>query len=412
MATLNFLSEFPPVSTDAWEHAIREDLKGAGYAEKLVWHTAEGIEVKPYYKAEDLAGLGFLDAAPGDFPYVRGARSAGAWRIREEIDAIDPEQANSAARCAVAGGAEEIAFCRATIATASDVGMLLATLEEIPVYFEKVDHAAVRLLIDRLNRRPNTVSVSAGLDWSLDLDASAGIIAKAPSGLVPFTIHAEEFQESGATAVEEVGFALASAVDFTAAMQERGLHPDRIADSVSFSFAMGPDFYMQIAKLRAFRMMWAQIVASFGGTPEHAKARLHARTSRWNRTAYDPHVNMLRGTTEAMSAVLGGADSIYVAPFDECYRAPDEVSRRLARNTQIILKQEAHLARVADPAGGSYCLEVMTDDIARRAWKLLQEVEAAGGYRKASADGMIIRRLEQRMAARLAKMQQRVGIKD
>ena len=411
MATLNFLSEFPPISTETWEQAIQDDLKGADYAERLIWHTPEGIDVKPYSRAEDLAGIGFLDAAPGEFPYVRGTRSAGGWRIREEIDAIDPKEANSDARCAVAAGAEEISFCRAITATASDVAMLLANLEEIPVHFETVDHSSIHFLIDRLSRRPRTVSISTGLNWSLDLDSSADIIAKSPSSLVPFTIRAEEFQESGASAVEEVGFALASAVDFIAAMQERGLHSDCIANSVNFSFAMGPDFYMQIAKLRAFRMVWAQAIASFGGTPEHARARLYARTSRWNRTVYDPHVNMLRATTEAMSAVLGGADSIYVAPFDECYRAPDEVSRRLARNTQIILKQEAHLARVADPAGGSYCLEVMTDAIARRAWKLLQEVEAAGGYRKATADEMIARKLEQRMTARLTKLQ-RLGIKD
>jgi methylmalonyl-CoA mutase len=155
-----------------------------------------------------------------------------------------------------------------------------------------------------------------------------------------------------------------------------------------------------MAKLRAFRMVWARAVESFGGSRESAKARIHARTSRWNETIYDPHVNVLRATTEAISAVLGSADSITVAPFDECYKTPDDASRRLARNTQILLKQESQLARVADPGAGSYCLEVITDFLAREGWKAMQEIEAAGGYRKAQADGQIARKLELSLAAK------------
>jgi len=147
-------------------------------------------------------------------------------------------------------------------------------------------------------------------------------------------------------------------------------------------------------------MVWAQAVENFGGSKESAKARLHARTSRWNETVYDPHVNILRGTTEAMAAVLGGADSISVAPFDECYKAPDAASRRLARNTQILLKQEALLARVADPGAGSYCLEAITDFIAREAWKTMRAIESDGGFGRAQADGTIARALARSMAAR------------
>jgi methylmalonyl-CoA mutase len=147
-------------------------------------------------------------------------------------------------------------------------------------------------------------------------------------------------------------------------------------------------------------MLWARAVESFGGTRESAGTRIYARTSRWNKTLYDPHVNILRATTEAMSAVLGGADSITVAPFDECYKTPDEASRRLARNTQIILKREALPSRVADPGAGSYYLEVITDFIAREGWKSMQRIEAVGGFRKAVADGLISAALEQSLAAR------------
>jgi methylmalonyl-CoA mutase len=394
----NLLSEFPPVSTDTWEQAIAADLKGADYAEKLIWHSPEGIDVKPYYRAEDVAGLKWLDAAPGDFPYVRGIRAPGGWRIREHISAVDPEEANSAARCAVAAGAEEIAFLHVVVANASDLGILVANLGEIPVHFAHATPALIRLVLDRMTRRQSGTMHSADLDWSADPAFSAEVISQAPASFVPFTIRAQDYANSGATAVEEVAFALASGVDFLAEMQERGVSQDRAAESLAFSFAMGPEFFMQIAKLRAVRMVWAQAVTSFGGgAREHTRARIYALTSRWNRTIYDPHINMLRATTEAMSGVLGGADSIYVAPFNECYNVGDEVSRRLARNTQIILKQEAHLARVADAGGGSYCLEALTDAIAQKAWKLFQEIEAAGGYRKAAE--LIEQTLEQRRAA-------------
>jgi len=396
MATENLLKEFPPVTTQAWEDAIHKDLKGADYTKKLIWQTDEGLAVKPYYRAEDIAELDYLDSAPGDFPYVRGTRLAGGWSIREEIDQADPEEANRAACAAVAAGAEQIAFLNPLIASTSDLAILLANLREIPVHFESADESLLRLLIARKNPSP----VSTGFDPLANLDFAADIFNAAPSTLVPFTIHAEQFEQSGATAVEEVGFALAAGVDFLAEMQARNVDVDCAAASLTFSFAIGSSYFLQIAKLRAFRMVWARAVESFGGTHSGAKARIHARTSRWNKTVFDPHVNVLRATTEAMSAVLGGADSISVAPFDECYKMPDDASRRLARNTQILLKEEALLSRVADPGAGSYCLEAITDFLARESWKTMQGVEAAGGSRKAQADGLIARALEKSLTAK------------
>jgi methylmalonyl-CoA mutase len=401
MATSSFLSEFPPVATEAWEQAICEDLKGAGYAEKLIWRSPEGFNVKPYYRDEDLAGIDAVNAVPGEFPYLRGIRPIGGWRIREQVDDEDPQDANRFARFAVVAGADEIAFCRVAIANASDLGILLSNLSEVAVHFETAGHATASPLIDNLHHRPGVLVLSAGVDWTSDPDASASLLAGAPSSFAPFTIHAESFQESGATAVEEAGFALASGVDFLREMQLRAVTPERMAASITFSFAMGPEFFMQAAKLRAFRQVWAQAAESFGVARDGARARIYARTSRGNRTVSDPHTNALRGTTEAMSAILGGAESIYVAPFDECCGTPDKASRRLARNTQLILREEAFLARVADAAGGSYYVEALTDSIAAGAWKLLQEIESAGGWRKAS--GSIIRRVEERSSGRQEK---------
>lgn len=399
MAADNLLQEFPPVSTELWEEVIGKDLKGADYNKKLIWQTEEGFSVKPYYRAEDIAGLDYMDAAPGEFPYARGARPSGDWRIREEIDEVNPEQANLAAQYAAAAGAEEIAFCHAAIGNPSDLGMLLVNLDRVPVHFENASQLLIRLLIDRIKERPKSAQVSTGFDAVSDFDVAAEVIQAAPDGLTPFTIHGERLEESGATAVEEVGFALAAGIDYLAGMQARGVSIERAAASLQFSFAIGANFFFQIAKLRAFRMLWARAVESFGGSEESGKACIHARTSRWNKTVYDSHVNILRGTTEAMSAVLGGADSVSVAPFDECYRAPDAASRRLARNTQILLKQEALLSRVADPGAGAYCLEAITDFIAREGWSRMQTIEAAGGYGKAQADGTIARALANSMAA-------------
>ena len=400
MASDHLLQEFPPVSTESWEEVIRKDLKGADYAKKLIWQTAEGLAVKPYYRAEDIAGLEFSDAAPGAFPYARSARVTGDWRIREEIDAVEPVEANRAAHAAVLAGAEEIAFSNAHFENATDLEMLLAKLEEIPVHFENAGEPQLRLLVERLNSQQRLSPVSTGWNPLSNLDFAAEVIATAPSALLPFTLRGEEFEESGATAVEEVGFTLAAAIDFMAGMQERNVDADRAAASIYFSFSIGANFFFQIAKLRAFRMMWAQAVESFGGRRESAKAHIHARTSRWNETIYASRANILRGTTEAMSAVFGGADSITVAPYDECYKTPDETSRRMARNTQIILKQEALLSRVADPGAGSYCLEVITDFISREGWKVMQGIEAAGGYQKAVKDGLIAQALEKSLAAR------------
>jgi methylmalonyl-CoA mutase len=282
MASDYLLQEFPPVSTESWEEVIRRDLKGADYAKKLIWQTAEGLAVKPYYRAEDIAGLEYTDAVPGAFPYARSDRSTGDWRIREEIDLADPEEANRAAHSAVLAGAGEIAYINAHFENASDLEKLLAGLDEIPVHFENAREPQIRLLMERLSERPRPSPITTGWNPLTNLDFAAEVIAAAPSALVPFTIHGEKFEESGATSVEEVGFTLAAAIEYMAGMQERNVDADRAAAYLTFSFSIGANYFFQIAKLRAFRMMWAQAVESFGGTRESAKARIHARTSRWN----------------------------------------------------------------------------------------------------------------------------------
>ena len=205
------------------------------------------------------------------------------------------------------------------------------------------------------------------------------------------------YHEAGGSAVQELAFTLAVALHHLRTLQERGLDVEIVAPRIQFSFAVGAHFFLEIAKLRAARLLWSEIVAACGASEAAQRMNIHARTSRFNKTRYDRHVNILRGTTEAMAAVFGGVDSLHVAPFDEPLGLPGERSRRVARNTQLILREESHFDAVVDPAGGSWYVESLTAEMAQKAWALLQEVEAAGGMLSALQDG-----LPQRMVAATA----------
>lgn len=387
------LEEFPPVSTAQWEEVIHKDLKGADYNKKLVWRSDEGIAVKPYYRSEDLTGLA-VDVAPGAFPYRRGARASNQWRIRETVRATGIEEARQQAGQALAAGAEEIEFVIAPgglqLSNPEDVARLTADLD-CPVHFAAGAQAGA--LLPLLAR-----SLPHNLEGSLDYDplpegetpdAEIGILAERAPAFRPVLVRAHAFGDVGATAVQELGYGLAAAIAYMEALTGLGMPAAKAARVLAFAFSAGSSFFFEISKLRAARLLWARAAEAFGVPKEDARAVIHSRSSLWNKTIYDPYSNLLRGTTEAMSAAMGGCDSLWVAPFDLAYREPEDFSRRLARNTQLILKHEAWLDRAVDPAGGSYYIEVLTDALAREAWRLMQEVESAGGFRKAWADGTI-----------------------
>lgn len=386
------LTEFPPVPTAEWDEAVRKDLKGAAPKARL------------YYRAEDLRGLEYLDSAPGQFPYTRGTRGANGWRIREVVH--DAGQA----RAALNGGAEEICF----VVGGQNIDDLLANLplDRATLHFEAGERAAE--VLAALGRRPFTYEARFG-PGSVDFEPLSGfdraaelIRAVRRPGFRPVTVRAHRFSEAGATIVQELGFALAEGVEMLAQFTERGLAPDDAAQALAFSFAIGPLYFREIAKLRAARTLWAQVVESFHpASADAARMTIYARTAHWTKTIYDSHVNLLRATTEAMAAAIGGADAIQVEPFDAPYREPGERSHRLARNTQLILKQEAWLDRSVDPAGGAYYLEVLTDSLAREAWALLQRIEAAGGFLQYSAAGELEREIAESRADREAAVSTR-----
>ena len=357
--SLKLFEEFPPVSTGRWEEAIRKDLKGADYARKLIWQTDEGIAVKPYYRAEDAAGLEYLEAPPGAFPYTRGSRASNEWRVRESVQAPDAEQARAQALEALASGAGEIEFVLGPRGfEPRDAPQIAALIEGLgcPVHFAAGERAAevLPLLAEAL---PGEVS------GSLDYDPLAGggatgaaavraVLDRAPA-FRPLAVRAYRFHDAGGSAVQELGYALAAGVEYMAELTDAGMPAEQAATALAFSFASGSSFFFEIAKLRAARMLWARALEGFGVLNSAAKPMIHSRGSLWNKTVYDPWVNALRGATEAMSAAMGGCDSLSVAPFDIAYRYPDDFSRRLARNTQLILKHEAWLDPAGGPAGGA-----------------------------------------------------------
>jgi methylmalonyl-CoA mutase len=367
-----FLSEFPPISTAEWEAAIREALKGDDIG-KLIWRAEDGLELKPFYRADDLAGLPGLEAAPGQFPFLRGTCARAGWRIREEIEAADPEEANRLARAAVAAGAEEIAFRGVKLAHPSDLTILFAQLEHIPLHCDQAGPRVVRLLLERLSKRPHGATVSTGLDPLADQAFSAEVIASAPDCFIPFTIRADAPEDQAPALAAQIASALRRGDEFLDCMRKRGLSADRAARSLTFSFPTGPNFFLEVAKLRAFRMLWAQGSEKFGVSGQAAAARIHARTAFQLTQADAAHMNILRGTTEAMSAILGGAHSVSVAPFNAADEAGKQLAQRLARNTQLILKHEGLLSLVADPAGGSYAVEAITSLLAANAWEIYQQ---------------------------------------
>lgn len=370
------LAEFPPVATEEWEAAIAHDLKGAPYEEKLIWHTPEGIAARPYYRAEDLEGCDWAGTAPGAFPFARGERTVGGWTIREIVAAAEPADANREALAAVAAGTEEIAFRVVDIREAGDLAILLAGLGEVSVHLDCTDARTFLLVSDFLRKSLRTASTFAGFNPLEDLELAAECLSARAPEFVPFTIGVSR-SAAAADMTAETGRMLAGGIDFLEAMQDRGIGPTRAASAVEFSFAIGPNFFFEIARLRGFRMLWARVLETFELRREAARARIAACTSYPPCEADQAHSNILRGTTEAIAAIFGGADSICVAAFNQHGSLSPDAARRLARNTQLILKHEAGFARVADPGGGCYYLESLTSSIADAAWRQMQAIQAA-----------------------------------
>ena len=418
-------AEFPPVSTEAWEEVITADLKGADYERKLVWRTGEGFNVRPYYRAENLDGIRFLGSQAGEFPYVRGTRTDNRWRIHQTVEVDDPAKANAEALDILNKGVDSLGFCiRKENLTAEELDVLLhgihipavdlvfsgkhmgAFAELVLAKLEKEhvgkEDAHIAFCIDPLVKNLATKGDFCSPDGEKCFARIAALMEKSREykHVRIVTVSAQMFGNAGSTIVEELAFALSAGNDYLARLTDRGVDAETIARKMRFSFSVTSNYFLEIAKFRAARMLWANVVKAYGPQNCACKMQIHAETAQWNQTVYDPYVNMLRGTTEAMSAAIGGVYSLEVTPFDRAFETPNEFSKRIARNAELLLKHEAHFDQVVDPAGGSYYVENLTKSIAAEAWKLFLEVEEKGGYAEAYKAGFIKERIDASAAAK------------
>ena len=408
-------SEFSPVSTSQWEEKIRNDLKGADYQKKLIWKTDEGINVKPYYRAEDLEGLEYLSALPGEKPFVRGVKKdKNDWIIRQDIYTGDIAEANRLAVDAVSQGAGAVGLNVKVITSHKQMQQLLQGIDiskiginffssrsyplTLELFIYEIAHRGLEgtYITGSLNFDPISYLLLHGDFYQSrqsNMDEAEYLIQtirKRLPGFRTITINGHLFHNAGATLVQELAFSLASGNEYMANLTSKGLPADTVSASLQFSFGIGSNYFMEIAKLRAARLLWTAVVEQYRPeNPESSRMFIHSTTSLWNKTVYDPYVNLLRTTTEGMSAAIGNTDSMSILPFDFPYKDESEISRRIARNQQLILKEEAYLDKIVDPAAGSYYIESLTHSIAMHAWELFQSVEEKGGLIECIRTGFI-----------------------
>ncbi len=419
------LDEFQVPDLDQWREEVVRLLKGAPFEKKMFTRTIEKITVGPMYTKGDISDLPWAENLPGSWPNLRGNKPGAGWLVAQELPYPTVEEFNNALRSDLRRGQTavnlvldkaglrgldpdqaEAAFVGAkgtSVASLADLEVALdgVDLEKTPLFLQAGSAAlpvmALMLaMLQKHGKNPEKLSGCLGCDpvfglaekgtLPLELNRlydelaviSRWAAAEAPN-LKTLPVHENPWHDGGAGSALSLALVLSSAVQKLKAMEKRDILPEVTAGRIQFNLCVGTDFFMEIAKIRALRLLWSDILAA-AGCPEWASSmKIHARTSSRTQTRLDPHVNMLRVTTQAMSAVLGGVDSLHVSPFDELDNLPDEFSRRIARNVQLVLAHESHFDQVQDPAGGSWYVENLTADLARQAWSIFQEIEAAGG---------------------------------
>ena len=408
-------SDFSPVTTEQWMEKITVDLKGADFEKKLVWRTNEGFKVKPFYRKEDLEGLKTTDALPGEFPYLRGnKKDNNEWLVRQEIRVDDVKEANAKALDILNKGIDSLSFhVKAKELNAAYLETLLDGIcaECVELNFSTCQGHVVELanlLVEYfqkkgydLNKLQGSINfdylnkmVAKGKEKGSLVDTAKALIA-ATAALPEYrviNVNALTLNNAGAYIYQELGYALAWGNEYMNQLTEAGVPAATVAKKIKFNFGISSNYFLEIAKFRAGRMLWADIVNSYlaeGDCKCAAQMKVHAETSSFNLTIFDSYVNLLRTQTEAMSAALAGVDSMTVVPFDKAYETPNDFSERLARNQQLLLKEESHFDKVIDPAAGSYYIENLTVSIAKQAWDLFLAVEDEGGFYAAVKAGKV-----------------------
>jgi methylmalonyl-CoA mutase len=439
-----------------WQIEAKRDLGVKGRLEDLVWRTPEGIAVKPLYTAADLAGLDHVGSVPGLPPYLRGPRATmyaqRPWTIRQYAGFSTAEESNAFYRRALAAGQTglSIAFDLAThrgydsdhprvVGDVGKAGVAIDSVEDMKILFDGIplskmsvsmtmNGAVLPVLASFIVAGEEQGARQAELSGTIQNDILkefmvrntyiyppepsmrivADIIAYTARHMPKFnsiSISGYHMQEAGATSVQELAYTLADGWEYVRAARSKGLAIDEFAGRLSFFFCLGMNFFMEIAKLRAARLLWSRIVGGFAPKDPRAMAlRTHCQTSGVSLTEQDPYNNIVRTTIEALAGVLGGTQSLHTNSFDEALALPSAFAARIARNTQLIIAEETGIPRVVDPLGGSYYVESLTASVAAEAWKLIEEVEAMGGMTKAVSAGLPKRRIEESAARRQARV--------
>ncbi|MES1199749.1 MAG: methylmalonyl-CoA mutase family protein [Pseudomonadota bacterium] len=383
------LSLGEPADKNAWRALVEKALKGAPWS-RLVSRTADGIELKPLYRETDIATADDAAGFPGAAPFVRGARAGGAWLVRQAYNHPDPEHANRDILADLRGGVGAIELVvdptgahgiAITNARELDVALADVILEAAPVSLDAGAHVAPLLLTKLKGVAPPGTALN--LDPLCLTTAAAMREAIAPWRAMPsldvLRIDARAPHEAGASEAQEIAFALSVGIHALKLLGEAGVAADDVGDLLKFGVSVGPDVLVEAAKLRALRLCWARVMDASGAAPEKRAARIQAFTSRRMLTRYDAWSNILRITTAAFAAGVGGADEITTLPFTNALGVATPFARRVARNTQNVLLEEAHLGQVMDPAGGAWFVEKVTQDLAHAAWAKMQAIEAGGG---------------------------------
>ncbi len=406
-------TEFVAPSKQEWLDKIQVDLKGADFDKRLVWRTNEGFNVQPFYRREDVLKLKTPDALPGEFPYVRGNKKKdNEWYVRQDIKADDAMAANEKALDLLNKGIDSLCFkisgddvnkdfvetlLKDIVCDAVELNFNTCkrhTLELAKIlteYFEQKGYDKAKI-VGSLDWDSMEKIVMKGHDVTPILDLAPEIV-KALAEYPNFrciTVNAVSLNNAGSYIVQELGYALAWGNDYLNRLVEAGVDVDLAASKIKFNMGITENFFMEIAKFRAARMLWAEIVKQYAPkNDESCKMCVNAVTSKYNMTLFDSYVNLLRSQTETMSAALAGVHSIVVTPFDAVYETPNDFSERIARNQQLLLKEESHFDKVVDPGAGSYFIEELTTSLANEGWKIFLNVEDNGGFLEAAKKGIV-----------------------
>ena len=422
---LKLFSDFTAPTRQEWLDKIQVDLKGADFQKKMVWRTNEGFSMQPFYLKEDVDKLPTVNALPGEYPYVRGNKKAyNNWHVRQDIRCASAKEANEKALDILNRGIDSLGFFIPSGDVSAEYvetlleGIYVECVELNFITCQKKSLELAKILVEYFKKKdadPQKVKGSISFDpiekiLTKGKDKSA-LLANAKEmvetlaewpNFRAIAVNAYKLTNAGAYSYQDLGYALAWGNEYMAALTEAGVAAELAAQNIKFNLGINGVYFMEIAKLRAARMLWAQVVKQYTDDQESAKMHVCAYTTTFNQTVFDSYVNMLRSQTEAMSAALGGVESMVVTPFDAPYEIPTDFAERIARNQQLLLKEECHFNRIVDVAGGSYFIEELTSALAGQAWKLFLATEEEGGFLKAALEGKVQTAINETSAARHA----------